>query len=109
MIGRLFRVFFSSKARRDLDRLEAEHEDRVSKANARKLRRGIENAAQQLENSPEARPILPDTEDHPLNIRYTKFWSYKIIFVVFKKAGDVLLLMIRHDSQNHDDTLDQLP
>ena len=109
MIGRLFRVFFSSKARRDLDRLEAEHEDRISKANARELRKGIEAAAKKLERTPRVRPNLPDTEDHPMEIRYTKFWSYKIIFVVFKKAGEVLLLMIRHDAQDHDDTLDQLP
>lgn len=109
MIGRLFKVFFSSKARRDLDRLEAQHEDRISKANARKLRKGIETAAKKLERTPGARPILPDSEDHPMDIRYTKFWSYKIIFVVFKKAGEVLLLMIRNDAQDHDDTLEQLP
>ena len=109
MIGELFRVMFSSRARHDLDRLEAEHTDRVSAANGRKLRRGIVDAAKKLERSPAARPILSDTEDHPMEIRYTKFWSYKIIFVLFHKAGEVLLLMIRHDAQDHDETLDQLP
>ena len=109
MIGKLFRVVLSSRARRDLDRLEAEHTDRVSAANGRKLRRGVIAAARKLERSPAARPILPATEDHPLEIRYTKFWSYKIIFVLFRKAGEVLLLMIRHDAQDHDETLDQLP
>ena len=46
----------------------------------KKLREGITDAVKKLERSPAARPILPNAEDHPMEIRYTKFWSYKIIF-----------------------------
>lgn len=61
MIGKMFRVVFSPRARRDLDRLEAEHTDRVSAANGKKLRKGITKAAKKLERTPAVRPILPDT------------------------------------------------
>ena len=109
MMGKLYRVLFSSRARRDLDRLSSEHTDRISPENGRRLRKGITQTARKLRRDPATKPMLADTEDHPMEIRYAKFWSYKIIFVLFRKAGEVLLLMIRHDKQDHDETLDQLP
>jgi len=90
MLGRLFRVIFSRKAQRRLNQINDYQEENVSAANARKVSRKIRSAARKLERSPQAYPILPGTEDEPEEIRYTKAWSYKIIFAVFKKVGEVM-------------------
>lgn len=41
--------------------------------------------AKKLEKFPESKPILPDTEDFDQLVHYTKKWSFKIIFSIFKK------------------------
>lgn len=108
MIGKLFKVLFTKRANRDLNRITAYHQDEISAANARKARNGITRAVKKLEKLPESKPIFPGSEGSDPQIRYTKFWSYKIIFSVFKKAGEVVLLMIRHDKEDPDEILKDL-
>ena len=38
----------------------------------------------------------------------TKAWSYKIIFTVLKKLGEVIIVTIRHDKEDPDNVLDDL-
>jgi len=108
MLGRLFRVIFSRKAQRRLNQITDYQEDNVSATNARKVAREIRAAARKLERSPQACPILPGTEDEPEEIRYTKAWSYKIVFAVLKKVSEVIIVTIRHDKEDPDDVLDDL-
>jgi|AntRauTorckE5430_2_1112549.scaffolds.fasta_scaffold03999_4 plasmid stabilization system protein ParE len=108
MLGQLFRVIFSRKAQRRLNQINDYQEENVSVSNARKVSGEIRNAARKLERSPQAYPILPGTGDESEEIRYTKAWSYKLIFTVFKKLGEVVVVTIRHDKEDPDDVLDDL-
>ena len=108
MVGKIFRVLFTRKALRRRNQIIDFETKRVSKAHARKVDREIRNAARKLEDLPESRPILPDTEDEESSIRYTKAFSYKIIFTVFKKISEVVIITIRNDAEDSEDVLNDL-
>lgn len=108
MIGKLFKVIFTRRAVRDLNRIQDYHSKEVSATNGRKARKGILGASRKLTKLPASKPVFPGSEDNQPQIRYTKFWSYKIIFTILKKAGEVVILMIRHDKENPDDIRNDL-
>ncbi len=98
MVGKLFRIIFSPKSRKQLDEITDYQEKKASPAVAKKIRRGLISKARELEKLPESKPKLPDTEDLDYTVRYTKKWSYKIIFTVIKDI--VRILTIRHDKED---------
>lgn len=108
MVGKLFRVIFSPKSRKRLREISDYHEKNASPAVARKVRRGLTSTARKLEKLPESKPKLPGSEKLDYPVRYTKKWSYKIIFRVFKIDGIVSILTIRHDKEDPDDILNDL-
>ena len=98
MVGKIFRVLFSGFARR---RVRQVH-DFESQVNGNKradaVRREILKQAAELEKLPDSNPNYLDAEDG--DVRYRKAFSYKIIFRVLKKAGEVFILTIRNDAED---------
>lgn len=103
MVGKLFRVIFSPKSRQRLREISDYHKKNASPAVAKKIRRGIISSARKLEKLPESKPKLPGTEDLDYTVRYTKKWSYKVIFRVLKMDKIVRILTIRHDKEDPED------
>ena len=99
MVGKLFRVIFSSKAKRRLQDISDHYTSTTSTAVSRKIREGIITEAKKLEKLPESNPLLPNTEDINFEVRYAKAWSYKIIFRVLNPLNIVRILTIRHDKE----------
>lgn len=64
--------------------------------------------ARALEKNPESRSLMPGTENREEEIRYTKAWSYKIIFEVLSLKYIVRILTVRHDKEDPDKILDDL-
>ncbi len=106
MVGKLFRVIFSRKSQKQLKGISDYVAENASPTQAKKVRKAIKKASDDLERLPESKPILPGTEHLPNKIRYTKKWSYKIIFRVI---GDIVrILTIRHDKENPEDVKNDL-
>lgn len=100
MVGKLFRVIFSRKSRSRLKEISDYYEDTASPATARKVRKGLVSTAKKLEKLPESKPLLPGAEDLNYPVRYTKKWSFKIIFRVLKVSKIVRILTTRHDKED---------
>jgi len=62
MVGKIFKVIFSSKARRRLNQITDYLEEVASKTVARKVRSNILDAADKLKALPESKPLLRETE-----------------------------------------------
>jgi plasmid stabilization system protein ParE len=103
VVGKLFRVIFSRKSRQRLKEISDYYEDQASPAVARNVRKGLVSSARQLEKLPGSKPILPGTEDLDYPVRYTKKWSFKIIFRVLNASRIVRILTIRHDKEDPED------
>jgi len=99
MVGKLFRVIFSSTAKRRLQDISNHYTSTASPAVGQKIRHGVVNEAKKLEKLPESNPILPNTEDINFEVRYAKAWSYKIIFRVFNPLNIVRILTTRHHKE----------
>ena len=105
MVGKLFRIIFARKSRQRLKEISDYYEDHASPAMAKKIRNGLVSTAKKLEKLPEIKPILPGTEDLNYPVRYTKKWSFKIIFRVLKANRIVRILTIRHDKEDPEDVM----
>jgi len=101
VVGKIFKVIFSRKSQKQLREISDYVAKDASPTQARRVRKAIKKAGDDLENLPESKPILPGTEDLPNEIRYTKKWSYKIIFRVI--GSIVRILTIRHDREDPED------
>ena len=99
----LFKVIVTRTARRTLRNIFDYHKENVSEATARKVRKGILEEALKLERYPESGTLLPGTEKAKNPSRYSKAWSYKIIYRIFQKKKEVKVLDFIHDKQNPDD------
>ncbi len=106
MVGKLFRVIFSRKSRQRLKDISDYNTRTASSAVSKKIRQGIIKEARKLEKLPASKPPLPDTDDYDYEVRYTKAWSFKIIF---KIIGDIVnILTIRHDREDPKDIKEDL-
>ncbi len=103
MVGTLFRVIFSRKARRRLRDISDYYTQTASPDVGRKVRQEIVDQTRKLENLPESKPIVPGTEDLDYEVRYIKAWSFKIIFRVLNPIRIVRILTIRHDKEDPED------
>ncbi len=108
MVGKLFRVIFSLKARKRLREISDYQQKNASPVVAKKIRRGLISTARKLEKLPDSKPPFLGTEDLDYTVRYTKKWDYKIIFRVLKMDGIVRILTIRHDKEDPEDVLKDL-
>lgn len=69
------------------------------------MRNGIVESAQKLEKFPQRKPILSKTEGEDSPVRYTKKWSFKILFSIFMDKQEVEILRIRHDKEQPEKTI----
>lgn len=108
MVGKVFKVVFSHRAQRRLYQITDYYRDIASKTVARKVRTSILDAADTLRQLPESKPILPETEGLPFEVRYTKSYAYKVIFRVEKRSATVRVLYISHDAEDPDTIIESL-
>ena len=101
MVGGVFRVLFSRKAQRRRQQITDFETQSADARKARKVQRKIAAAAKKLEQLPAANPIYQRDEDGT-TYRYTKAFSYKLIFRVFEKAKEVFIITVRHDAEDPD-------
>ena len=108
MVSKRFKIIFSRKSTQQLKEISDYVTEAASLVQAQKVRQGIKKTADDLEYLPESKPILSGTENMLYNVRYTKKWSYKIIFRILKTTGVVRILTIRHDKENPQDIIGDL-
>jgi plasmid stabilization system protein ParE len=108
MVESVFQVVFSRKAMEDLRRIVDYLSQKASKSVGEQVRYRILDQAESLQNLPESKPILPGIEDFEHEVRYTKAWSYKIIFRIFHPTNTVRILTIRHDKEDPEDIISKL-
>ena len=107
MVGKLFRIILTGYAHRRRRQIHTFEEKVNGKRRARQVEREINKQAAKLEKSPEANPpYLDHNED--FEVRYRRAFDYKVIFRVFKKAGEVLILTIRNDAEDPSKIKDEL-
>ncbi len=97
---KLFKVVLSENARKRLAEIFGYYKRNASRSTAQKVHNRILDTAQSLERFPESKPILPGTENDEYPKRYTKAWSFKIIFTIFQKRRQVNVIDIYHDKQD---------
>jgi plasmid stabilization system protein ParE len=101
VVGRIFRVVFTRKSQRRRQQITDFEKQSADAKKARKVQREIDKAAKKLAKTPDANPTFQIDEDGT-RYRYTKAFDYKIIFKVFKKIGEVLVITVRHDAEDPD-------
>lgn len=107
MVGRIFRVILTGYAQRRRRQIN-DYEERVNgKRRAGKVQREIDKQANKLSELPEANPPYLDHEED-YEIRYRRALDYKIVFRVFKKLGEVLILTIRNDAEDPNKIKDEI-
>ncbi|MFT6130482.1 MAG: plasmid stabilization system protein ParE [Neolewinella sp.] len=106
MVGKIFRVVFSGFARRRVRQIHNFEEEVNGRKRADAVQREILKQATELDKLPGANPPYLDAEDK--DIHYRKAFSYKIIFRVLKKAGEVFILTIRNDAEDTGKIKDEL-
>ena len=101
MVGGVFRVLFSRKAQRRRQQITDFETRSADTHKAQKVQRKIAAAAKKLEKLPDANPIYQRDKDGT-TYRYTKPFSYKLIFQVFDNAKEVFIVTVRHDAEDPD-------
>jgi len=108
VVGKIFNVIFSQRAQRRLNQITDYYEENASRTVARKVRKSILDAADELKKLPASKPILPGTEEIDFDVRYTKSYSYKLIFRIETTADTVRILDISHDAEDPEKVIDSL-
>jgi plasmid stabilization system protein ParE len=101
MVGKAFRVIFTRYAQRRRREIFDFEGKLNGKRYAEKVQRAIGKEAKKLEKMPEANPLYLQ-HDSKHEVRYTKALDYKILFAVFKKTSEVVVLTIRNDAEDPD-------
>ena len=97
----IYQVVFSQKARNDLQRILNYYSQKTSIRLVQKIRKHFLNQAEALQRFPESKPTLKWVdEDLGYEVRYTKAWSYKIIFRISHINKTVRVLTIMHDKED---------
>jgi len=101
----IFKVVFTSKARRNLRDVSDYYKKTASPKVADNVREELIDSTKKLKTFPHRKPILPGTEDMDPPVRYTKKWSFKILFRIFSTKKQVQVLGIRHDKEPPEKTV----
>jgi plasmid stabilization system protein ParE len=100
VVGKIFKVIFSRDATKQLRKIDAYHKRNASNAVAKKVREGLLEEAKNLKKLPGSKPLLATKKKSDPPYRYTKKWSFKIIFQIFKKKDTVSVVEIIHDKES---------
>ena len=100
MVGKLWKVVITRNARRSLSNINGYYKEHASPAVAKKVRNGLVAEARSLEKLPASKPLLPTKKKASPPYRYTKKWSFKIIFQIYKKKDQVSVIEFLHDKES---------
>jgi len=100
MVEKIFKVVITRPAANSLRKIVGYYRSKASPKVARKVRKNLIDETKILERLPESKPLLPVKETSEPPYRYTKKWSFKIIFQVHKKDDTVNVIDYLHDKEN---------
>ena len=96
----LFKVIISRDARKVLRKIFGYYKENASEATAKKIKEGLLDKAQSLNRYPERGTLLPGKKEEKHPRRYTKAWSYKVVYRVFQKKKQVRVVDFIHDKED---------
>ncbi|HOY15903.1 MAG TPA: type II toxin-antitoxin system RelE/ParE family toxin [Haliscomenobacter sp.] len=102
MVNAKYRVIVSNPAQKRLRAIFTYLNENSSTETAQKVRKSLLETVKSLEKMPQRRSVLPGTEDMNPPYRYTKKWSYKIVFKIVELKKEVRVLDFFHEKQNPD-------
>lgn len=94
-----YQVVISSQAQKSLDHIVDYIADNASDETAKKVEKGLLEAALNLTKFPHRHPILHRAKKGTV-YRYVLKWSYKIIFTVEEADDNVIVIEMFHSSQD---------
>ncbi len=100
MVEKIFRVIVSPSAKVRLKKIYSYYKENVSLEVARKIRNGLLDEADTLKKRPESKALLRMRKQVVPPYRYTKKWSFKIIFQVFENEDLVSVVDFMHDRED---------
>ena len=100
MVGKLFRVVLTKPAIAKLKKIHSNYRKRESVELADKIKGGLISESKTLKEQPSSKPLLRTKKKVIPPYRYTKKWSYKIIFQVFQNDDTVIVNEFMHDKEN---------
>lgn len=102
MVGKIFRVIVAQSAAIRLRKIYSYYQKKASTKVANKVRNGLLAEARTLEKLPKSKPLLPIKKSVSPPHRYTRKWSYKIVFQVFENEDRVSIIDFLHDKESPD-------
>lgn len=100
MVRKIYKVVFSQDAQKKLRKISDYHKENTSASVAQKIRDGLLSEAKSLKTLPNSKPLLLSQKKTKPPYRYTRKWSFKIIFQVFRKESTVSVVEIIHDKES---------
>lgn len=95
-----FRVIVSHSAKVKLKEIYTYVKENTSSQLAIKIRDGLLEEVENLQSRPESKPLLRMKKQVVPPYRYSKKWSYKIIFQFFENENLISIIDFMHDREN---------
>lgn len=100
MASKKYRVVLVKNAIKTLKEIYDYYQGHSSSGLARKIRNALLEESKTLSSFPDSKAKLPAKKQVLPPFRYTKKWSFKIIFQVFENDNTVVVLDFLHDKEN---------
>jgi len=94
------RIVVSQNAKIRLKEIYSYTKENASPALAIKIRDGLLEEASNLKERPESKPLLRMKKQVAPPYRYSKKWSYKIVFQFFENENLISIIDFMHDREN---------
>ncbi len=95
-----FRIVVPQNAKVKLKEIYTYTKENTSSQLAIKIRDGLLEEASKLQSHPESKPLLRMKKQVVPPYRYSKKWSYKIIFQLFENENLISIIDFMHDREN---------
>jgi plasmid stabilization system protein ParE len=102
MVDKNYRVVLSYIAVDKLKKINAYYKENHSIQLGKKLTEALLAEVKNLQHLPESKTILKTKKKIVPPFRYTKKWSFKIVFQVYPNDDTVIILDFIHDQENPD-------
>lgn len=100
MVGKKYKVVLAINSIRRLQGIYKYYKEKGEPDLGRKVKGELLKESKRLKELPNSKMKLPSKKQVVPPIRYTKKWSYKIVFQVFENDDSVLILDFIHDREN---------
>ena len=100
MVKKIFRVVLTQPAIEKLKKIHKNYRKRESVELANKIKNGLLTETKTLKRLPSSKPLLRTKKNVVPPYRYTKKWSFRIIFQVFENEDTVIVNEFLHDKEN---------